>query len=107
MDADKVKTVAQHDLAGRAMGAVASFCMTHHKTAVLEKFKELGRVLEETLTEEELGELKHEIDGVIQRRAKELTDVLLKNHSEEEVARLITELKNSVTLAVQPPAAAS
>lgn len=92
MDVNKVKTVAQHDLAGQAMGAVASFCMARNKTAVLEKFKELGQALEKTLTEEELKELRYEIDDVISRRAEELADVIVKTHSKEDLDLLTNSL---------------
>lgn len=107
MDLDNVKTVAQHDLAGRGMGAVASFCMARNKTAVLEKFKELGRTLEETLTAEEMEELRREVNNAIGRRAEELAAVIVKNHSKEEIARLTTELRNSEKSAVQIQAATS
>lgn len=92
MDIQKLKDMLESEMAGRAIGLVASYCVEHNNLAAIRKFQEFASDLFQTFTEKEREELRDLIETMMQKRAEKVADTLTKTISKEDVAQLVGEI---------------
>ena len=91
MNIQTLKDMLQGEMAGRAIGLVASYCVKHKKVDAIKKFQEFSESLASVFTEEERKELQEELDQLIGQQSTMYADVFEKTYSPEELKEFVED----------------
>lgn len=91
MNIQALKDILQSEMAGRAIGLVASYCVTHKKSDAIRKFQEFSESLVSVFIKEERKELQEELDKLIEQQATMYADVFEKTYPRKELEEFIQQ----------------
>lgn len=87
------KKVLEVGLMVQTISVIVTYCMKNGKKEFLEKLNEIITELYDSLGEKERGELKADVDAMINQKAEEVLSELSLELPEDEVEKVVEQIK--------------
>jgi flagellin-specific chaperone FliS len=98
-----LKAVLEVGVTVQAISTIVAFCIRTGKTEFLTKLNKSIAELNKTLTDEEKQDLRKDMDAAMDQKAKEFLTELGAELSEEELDKIVSELKSLASNQAIPP----